>query len=216
MTNNNDNMRFKTPSGAIFSLLDSRDGELYATFDLTGDGGGRSCWEPFNVARGAVIEETTRVASRADTSLVKTGDSGLPQDWEALIFGWRAVVEGPKEILESDELAAWAAATSCQLHYNMRPRCTLQLSELLRAPMIPVDDAEKKEAELIDAAGWLRNLARGFLTIPIHIRCGLMYGVEVQCGDLKALLALRARLKTIEKSLMVRIYLRGFLKTPIA
>ena len=203
----------------VFEVGEYVDTELYATLDLIGDDPAkkpRYAWRPFEASQGVAIEESGRRATQADTSLHRPAYMGLPQDWQAYVFGWRASVEGAKAIIESDEVAAWAAATVCVFSYREKPYTRLPLSELLRAPAAVLDEDKKKgPPEKAKTLEWMERLSRGYITLPVLLHCNLQFSVDVSTEDSSTLFALRTLLARGERVLKVRIFLRCYLRRPI-
>jgi hypothetical protein len=74
------------PDGTAVALADWIDDKLYGTVQLTN--GQSTPVEAFSAGRSQAIPGGTRVQTRVDTNIPRNGDSGLPKDWEMLVYGW--------------------------------------------------------------------------------------------------------------------------------
>lgn len=77
-----------------------------------------------------------RIATSADTNLVRAGYAGLQQDCKMAIRAWRARAVAPRALLRSDEWWAWCATLRVDFTVNMRTVATWTLDELMRAPRL--------------------------------------------------------------------------------
>jgi hypothetical protein len=75
----------KLPDGSVIQLSDWIDDKLYSTVQLTNTQS--TPVEAFSVGRSQAIPGGTRTTTRVDTNIPRAGDSGLPKDWEMLIYG---------------------------------------------------------------------------------------------------------------------------------
>jgi hypothetical protein len=75
----------KLPDGTAIQLSDWIDDKFYATVQLTN--GQTTPVEAFSAGRSQAIPNGTRTTTRVDTNIPRAGDSGLPKDWEMLIYG---------------------------------------------------------------------------------------------------------------------------------
>lgn len=73
------------PDGSHVALADWIDDKLYGTVQLVNAQG--TPVEAFSGGRSQPIPGGTRVQTRVDTNIPRNGDSGLPKDWEMLIYG---------------------------------------------------------------------------------------------------------------------------------
>jgi hypothetical protein len=74
------------PDGSTIALADWIDDKLYGAVQFeTGDTGQV---EAFQNGRSQQIPGGTRTMTRVDTNIPRSGDSGLPKDWEMLVYGW--------------------------------------------------------------------------------------------------------------------------------
>jgi len=73
------------PDGSTISLADWIDDKHYGTFQL--QHGQSTPIEAFSAGRSMPIPGGTRVQTRVDTNIPRAGDSGLPKDWEMLVYG---------------------------------------------------------------------------------------------------------------------------------
>lgn len=73
------------PNGQTVSIEDWIDDKLYSTVQLTN--GQTTPVEAFVTGRSQPISGGTRSASRVDTNVPRSGDTGLPMSWEMYIYG---------------------------------------------------------------------------------------------------------------------------------
>jgi len=74
------------PDGNTIALADWIDDKLYGAVQFeTGDTGQL---EAFQNGRSQPIPGGARTMTRVDTNVPRSGDSGLPKDWEMLVYGW--------------------------------------------------------------------------------------------------------------------------------
>lgn len=74
------------PDGTTVALSDWIDDKLYGTVELTH--GQNNQVIAFSNGRSQPIPGGTRVQTRVDTNIPRNGDTGLPKDWEMLVYGW--------------------------------------------------------------------------------------------------------------------------------
>lgn len=74
------------PDGTAVALADWIDDKLYGTVQL--QTGQSTPVEAFSSGRSQAIPGGARVQTRVDTNIPRNGDSGLPKDWEMLVYGW--------------------------------------------------------------------------------------------------------------------------------
>lgn len=75
----------RMPDGTAISLADWIDDKFYGTVQLAN--GQTTPVEAFSAGRSQAIPGGTRTSTRVDTNIPRAGDSGLPKDWEMLIYG---------------------------------------------------------------------------------------------------------------------------------
>jgi hypothetical protein len=73
------------PNGQTVSIEDWIDDKLYSTVQLVN--GQTSPVEAFVSGRSQPIPGGTRAATRVDTNVPRSGDTGLPMSWEMYIYG---------------------------------------------------------------------------------------------------------------------------------
>jgi len=73
------------PDGTTIALADWIDDKLYGSVQITN--GQSTSVEAFSNGRSQPIPGGQRVQTRVDTNIPRNGDSGLPKDWEMLIYG---------------------------------------------------------------------------------------------------------------------------------
>lgn len=73
------------PNGQTVSIEDWIDDKLYSTVQFTN--GQTSPVEAFVSGRSQPIPGGTRAATRVDTNVPRSGDTGLPMSWEMYIYG---------------------------------------------------------------------------------------------------------------------------------
>lgn len=74
------------PDGSTIQLADWIDDKLYGTLQLSN--GQSTPVEAFSAGRSMPIPGGARVQTRVDTNIPRAGDSGLPNSWEMLCYGW--------------------------------------------------------------------------------------------------------------------------------
>lgn len=140
------------------------DTELWSTYDLRLDvllPEHPMQWFQYGQAQ-QVSGGHGRVATQADTNLVRTGSSGLQQDCKMEIRAWRARAIAPRALLRSDEWWEWCATVRVDFIINMRMVAAWTFDELLRAPRPRVDG---------DSPGSFRT--------PITLPAGLAFEVRM-------------------------------------
>jgi hypothetical protein len=102
------------PDGTAVALADWIDDKLYGTVQLAN--GQSTPLEAFSSGRSQAIPGGGRVQTRVDTNIPRNGDSGLPKDWEMLVYGWGLklvrVMRGPTAAATVPTLADGAGALS--------------------------------------------------------------------------------------------------------
>lgn len=73
------------PDGSTIALSDWIDDKLYGTVELRN--GQNNQGIAFSNGRAQPIPGGTRTQTRVDTNIPRAGESGLPKDWEMLVFG---------------------------------------------------------------------------------------------------------------------------------
>lgn len=91
------------PDGSTIALADWIDDKLYGTVQFAN--GLTSPLEAFSTGRSQPIPGGTRVQTRVDTNIPRNGDSGLPKDWEMLVYGWGIQVVRVMRAPDSSPLA---------------------------------------------------------------------------------------------------------------
>ncbi len=74
------------PDGSTVALSDWIDDKLYGTVQL--NNGQNNEVIAFSNGRSQPIPGGTRIQTRVDTNIPRNGESGLPKDWEMLVYGW--------------------------------------------------------------------------------------------------------------------------------
>jgi hypothetical protein len=74
------------PDGSTIALADWIDDKLYGCVQFTN--GQTTPLQAYSSGRSQSIPGGTRVQTRVDTNIPRNGDSGLPKDWEMLVYGW--------------------------------------------------------------------------------------------------------------------------------
>lgn len=115
-------------------------------------------WRPFSYGRSGPVAGTDKPATRAHTNVYRSGDSGLPKDFEMWATSWRASVNVPL----STEVLAWAAETFVEFKYNDRPYWNASLADLLLSRQMPQK-------------------------VPLHMRENLAFEVVVRSENLHTL-----------------------------
>jgi hypothetical protein len=74
------------PDGSTIALADWIDDKLYGSIQL--QNGQTTPVEFYSSGRSQPIPGGARIQTRVDTNIPRNGDSGLPKDWEMLVYGW--------------------------------------------------------------------------------------------------------------------------------
>jgi hypothetical protein len=74
------------PDGSTIALADWIDDKFYGSVQFTN--AQVTPVEAFTATRSQPIPGGTRSMTRVDTNIPRNGDSGLPKDWEMLVYGW--------------------------------------------------------------------------------------------------------------------------------
>jgi hypothetical protein len=199
------------PSGRVVRIDDYCDTELWGTFDFNGQ---LNVIDPFSVGRSQYVpgSNPVRSATNADTNLPRPGYSGLPQDHDFIMYGWRAAVVAPREVIVSDAAQAWFATTSVQFKYNMKLRAEWPLSELLRT--LPPDAKYQAPGAPSDMDPDAPKTGQLFV-LPIEVRQQLGFEALVTPQCVAAVSALRITTAHVGCRMSVRIFLRGLYKTTV-
>ncbi len=72
--------------GTTIALSDWIDDKLYGTVQLNNTQNNQVI--VFSNGRSQPIPGGTRIQTRVDTNVPRNGESGLPKDWEVLVYGW--------------------------------------------------------------------------------------------------------------------------------
>lgn len=113
--------------GSVVSLADWIHTDLRSALIVDPWAGGNQ-WELFTYARAQSVSGTA--ATRAHTNIPRSGDSGLPRDWEMYVTGWRAQTN----VRLDQEVMDWAAETFVQFSYNQTHQGDTTLLDLLLHP----------------------------------------------------------------------------------
>ncbi len=73
------------PDGSTIALADWIDDKMFGSVQLTNGQG--TPVEVFSAGRSQPIPGGTRIQTRVDTNIPRSGDTGLPKDWEMLVYG---------------------------------------------------------------------------------------------------------------------------------
>jgi hypothetical protein len=74
------------PTGQTIALSDWIDDKHWTTVEL--QNGDNDTLNAFSAGRSQVITGGARTNTLVDTNVPRNGDSGLPKDWEFMIYGW--------------------------------------------------------------------------------------------------------------------------------
>lgn len=74
------------PDGTTVALSDWIDDKLYGTVQLNNTQNNQVI--AFSNGRSQPIPGGTRIQTRVDTNIPRNGETGLPKDWEMLVYGW--------------------------------------------------------------------------------------------------------------------------------
>jgi hypothetical protein len=78
------------PDGSTIALADWIDDKLFGSAQLAN--GQTTPLEIYISGRSQPIPGGQRPQTRVDTNIPRNGDSGLPKDWEMLVYGWGLMV----------------------------------------------------------------------------------------------------------------------------
>jgi len=106
--------------------------------------------------------------TRAHTNVPRSGETGLPRDWQMQVWKWRATLSAPLD----QTILDWASETTAQFHYNGKSYVTRALVELLLHPC-----------------------SLGEQELPVHIREHLSYGANIRTENKAVLVKLREWLR---------------------
>ncbi len=109
-------------SGTYYSALAFEADPTFGTFE-DGQPLGLFTYGPSQRVLGS-----NRNAYYLHTNIPRSGDSGLPQDWEGLVYGWYADVDHP----EVASLWSWIASAYVRLVYNRKHYAQAPLRSLFR------------------------------------------------------------------------------------
>ena len=74
------------PDGTSIALADWVDDKFFGTVQLNNNQTNQVI--AFSNARSQPIPGGTRIQTRVDTNIPRSGESGLPKDFEQLVYGW--------------------------------------------------------------------------------------------------------------------------------
>lgn len=114
------------------------DTELWSTYDLRLDQPlpeHPMQWFQYGLSQ-RVSGGWGRVATQADTNLVRPGNAGLQHGCSMGVRAWRARAVAPRLLLRSDEWWAWCATLRVDYLISTATVATWTLDELLRAPRL--------------------------------------------------------------------------------
>lgn len=188
------------------------DTELWSTYDLRLDVAlpeHPMQWFQYGLSQ-AVSGGHGRVATQADTNLVRSGYAGLQQGCKMDVRAWRARAIAPRVLLRSDEWWAWCATLRVDLYIHSKTVAAWTFDELLRAPRLRSG---------VDSPGSFRTP----LTLPEHIGYEVRITPTVLAKHHEAVrqIAVAARpayaLTPPEtwEPIKIRCYLRGDLTRPV-
>lgn len=160
--------KFGLSDGRTMSINNAIWSSLRSAFVLSRETTDRQ-WDLFGYSRHETAPGATE-PSRAHTNIPRSGDVGLPRDWEMIVCRWRASINIP--FVES--VLDWAAETSVELVYNDKCCANETLADLLLSGATisgPGDD------------------------YPVHMREHLSYRVALRTDSESALRGLRDYLR---------------------
>ena len=159
-------IRIKLDDGREISLTDTLRDSLRSSF-IVHPRRDETMWEVFAQGPSSPVPgNPTILATRTHTNILRSGNSGLPCDWEMWVHSWRA---GCADL--SQPVLDWAAETNAVLVYNCKQYNSAVLIDLLLDRRVTFTDDS------------------------IHVRENLGYKVVVETTNAKALAALRDHLR---------------------
>jgi hypothetical protein len=160
---------YQLPDGQAVHFTDTIWHDLRSAFVVRPWGDERE-WAPFSYGRNQDVPGAPEVkATPAHTNIVRSGEVGLPKDWEMLVCRWRATLNVPL----SEAVLAWAAETAVQFEYNSKLYGSATLADLLLSTQPMASPSNDR---------------------PIHMRENLGYCARVRTGSERSLEGLRASL----------------------
>jgi hypothetical protein len=176
------------PNGREVDLSEWSTGALRSAFVVEpwSDTSWTSRSSLFSYGRAMPIPNTSITATRVHTNVPRSGDNGLPRDWEMLVGKWRATVNVPLDQPVMD----WAASVNLAFHYNAKRFAETSLLDLLLDPESIGDP------------------------LPIHMHESLQYGVDLEHTDRSTYTALRPNIDEVSTTLVTLATL--YPKTPFA
>ena len=177
------------PDGSQIMLVDWIDDKIFGSVEL--EDGDTATQEGFSNGRSQPIPGGTRAQTKVDTNIPKAGDSGLPKDWEMLVYGWGV------EFVRTTATATLAAAsnpvthslayevdrrTAFEYQYNGKAYTSGRLSDYPRGGGLYAQYFTTANATTFDAVnnGVPSPRDRVALVLPVHEREGLGYKAVLQ------------------------------------
>jgi hypothetical protein len=111
------------PDGTTVALSDWIDDKLYGTGELSN--GQNNQIILFSNGKSQPIPGGTRVQTRVDTNVPRNGETGLPKDWEMLVYGWGfkfVRAERPNaagQVVLPDVGGAWSDPVSQRTYFSI-------------------------------------------------------------------------------------------------
>lgn len=172
------------PDGSQIALVDWIDDQIYGSMEL--EDADTATVEAFSNGRSQPIPGGTRAQTKVDTNIPKAGDSGLPKDWEMLVYGWGI------EFVRTMSTATLAASSNPVTHslafevdrrtyfeyqYNGKAYTSGRMSDYPRGAGLVAQYFTTANATTFDAAlnGVPSPRDRVALVLPVHEREGLGY-----------------------------------------
>ena len=177
------------PDGQQIMLVDWIDDKIFGSVEL--EDSDTSAVEAYSNGRSQPIPGGTRAQTKVDTNIPKAGDSGLPKDWEMLVYGWGV------EFVRTAATATLAAASTPVTHalaygvdrltafdyqYNGKSYTTGRISDYPRGGGLVAQYFTTANATTFDAVnnGSQSPRDRVALVLPVHEREGLGYKAVLQ------------------------------------
>jgi hypothetical protein len=160
----------RLPSGQVISLYDWSWQRMRSSFIVDAQHTD-SAWDLFTYSRGQAVPGSVRPATRGHTNVPRSGDIGLPRDWEMLVYKWNALINAPLE----QPVLDWASETSVVFEYAYKQYASEVLVDLI------LDDAP--------IAGEAADPTKP--AMPVNMRENLNYQVSVRTESESAIRGLR-------------------------
>jgi hypothetical protein len=175
--------------GTLISLDNFSEDGMYGTVDIAP--GTITPLDAFSYSLSQQVSGSHRPATRADTSLPRPGNVGLPIGYEFIVTRITVDIEAPDRVLQSNALKAWLSTTAFRFLYRNKQYVCKPLSMV--------------------ATGRGVNME----TIPIRLQENLMFSAVIEPMNRLCVDALAITQRHAGAVLKVRVNLHGLSKIPV-